>query len=75
MSVADTLIHVDENLDAMDREKIVESIRKIPGVISPKFNPGKEHMLLVAFDPEGTKSIDLLDNVKNLGYHAELVGL
>lgn len=75
MSVADTMIHVDEALNVSERERIVDTIRKIPGVIAPRFNAGKDHMLFVAFDPEGTKSTDLLENVKRLGYHAELIGL
>ncbi len=75
MNVADTLIHVDEELDVSAREKIAESVRNLPGVIATRFNPGKEHMLSVAFDPEGTHEIDLLESVRKLGYHAELIGL
>ncbi len=75
MNLADTLIHIDENLDGSSQERIIESMRGIPGVISPRFNQNKEHMLLVAFDPMGTHSTDLLENVKKLGYHAELIGL
>jgi hypothetical protein len=75
MNVADTLIHIDENLDDVAQERIVQRMREIPGVLAPRFNKNKEHMLLIAFDPEGTQSINLLENVKKLGYHAELVGL
>jgi hypothetical protein len=75
MSVADTLLHVDEDLDLSARERIVENIRNIPGVISPRFNPGKEHLLLVAFDPSEIQSRGLLENIRNQGYHAELIGL
>ncbi|MHC4433305.1 MAG: hypothetical protein ACYTBS_15815 [Planctomycetota bacterium] len=75
MSLADTLIHVDEELSEAEREKIVARMREIPGVISPRFNPGKEHMLSVAFDPEGLRSTELLENVKGMGYHAKLIGL
>jgi len=75
MNVADTLIHVDEDLDISAREKIEESMRDLPGVIATRFNSGKEHMLSVAFDPEGTHEIDLLKSVRKLGYHAELIGL
>jgi len=75
MNVADTLIHVDEDLDSTAREKIEERMRDLVGVIATRFNPGKEHMLSVAFDPEEIHETDLLDNVKKLGYHAELIGL
>jgi hypothetical protein len=75
MSVADVLIHVDENLDSSQKEDIIHTMREIPGVISPRFNPGKEHMLLVAFNPAETKSTDLLTDVRSHGVHAELIGL
>ena len=74
-SVADTLIHVDESLNIPEREKLVQSLREMPGVFSPGFNPHNEHLLIVAFDPEETKSTMLLRNVKSHGYHAELIGL
>ncbi len=75
MSLADTLIHVDEELNALDRNKLVEQMRTIPGVISPRFNPGKDHLLSIAFDSEGIRSTELLENVRKMGYHAELIGL
>lgn len=75
INIADTIIHVDEDLDVSEREKIAESVRNLPGVIASRFNPGKEHLLSVAFDPEGSHEIDLLENVRKLGYHAELMGL
>ena len=75
MSVADTLIHVDEELSALERNNLVERMRGIPGVIAPRFNPGKDHLLSIAFDPAGIRSTELLENVRKLGYHAELIGL
>jgi hypothetical protein len=75
MSVADTLIHIDETLDAKARDAIETELREVPGVISSHFNPEKEHMLLVAFDPADIRSYDLLRRVRNHGYHAELIGL
>ncbi len=75
MSIADTLIHIDETLDAGTREAIEAELRDVPGVISSHFSPDKEHMLLVAFDPEDVRSSDLLRRVRNHGYHAALIGL
>ncbi len=75
MSLADTLIHIDETLDARARHAIERELREMPGVISSHFNPEKQHMLLVAFDPEDIRSSDLLQRVRSHGYHAELIGL
>ncbi|MDX1764359.1 MAG: hypothetical protein R3231_08570 [bacterium] len=75
MSVVDTVVHVDEYLDAVQRNNLVERMRDIPGVIYPRFNPGKDHLLSVAFDPAGLWPTDLLENVRKLGYRLELIGL
>jgi len=75
MNIADTLIHVEETLGLKERETLAESIREIPGVIAPRFNQGQDHLLLVAFDPAGIQSNDLLNSVRNKGYHAQLVAL
>lgn len=75
INLADTLIHVDEMLDISEKENIVNDLRGMPGVISSRFNPGKDHLLLVAFDPSETTSRDLLRNVQRHGFHAESIGL
>lgn len=74
-SLADTLIHVDENLNGSEKENLVSSLKGMPGVISSGFNSHNDHLLIVAFDPEETRSMALLNDVKRNGYHAELIGL
>ena len=74
MSVSDILIHIDEDLNEQQRKSLEDSMRDINGVVAPRFNSGKEHLLLVAFNPEVTTTSALLANVKSLGYNAQLVG-
>jgi hypothetical protein len=74
MSVSDILIHIDENLDEQQRKSLEESMREINGVVAPRFNSGKEHLLLVAFNPAVTSTAALLARVESHGYNAQLVG-
>jgi hypothetical protein len=74
MNICDILIHVDEPLSEQQRNTLEESVRQIEGVVAPRFNPGKEHLLLVAFNPEVTRAATLLNRVQSAGYSAQLVG-
>lgn len=74
MSVSDILIHINEHLSDQERKTLEESMRRIDGVVAPRFNQGKKHLLLVAFDPVATSTEALLAKVQALGYHAQLVG-
>jgi hypothetical protein len=46
----------------------------IDGVIAPRFNKEREHLLLVSYNSD-TTSLPLLNKIKNEGYKAQLVGL
>lgn len=74
MNISDVMIHIPENLDTEARSVLESRMRDLDGVIAPRFNPGKEHLLVVAFDPDKTRSVDLLSAVKTAGYNAQLVG-
>jgi hypothetical protein len=75
MNITDVMIHINETLGEEARASLEDKMRKIEGVISPKFNPGKEHLLMVAFDPDKTKALVLLDQARAAGYTAQLVSM
>ncbi|MDD5242080.1 MAG: hypothetical protein PHG47_10255 [Sulfuricella sp.] len=74
MNVSDILIHINDSLSEQQRKALEESMRQIDGVVAPRFNPGKEHLLLVAFNPDATSTAALLAQVQSFGYNAQLVG-
>lgn len=74
MNIIDVMIHINENTSEDNRCALIESMRKIDGVISPGFNTGKEHLLIVAFNPEKTSQAVLLEKTRSAGYTAQLVG-
>lgn len=74
MSISDIMIHINEPLSGEARSALEEAMRQVEGVVAPRFNPGKEHLLVVAFDPARVNTAVLLDKVRAAGYTAQLVG-
>lgn len=74
MNISDVMIHISEKLDAGARSALEARMRDLDGVIAPRFNPGKGHLLVVAFDPDKSRPIELLGAVQAAGYTAQLVG-
>lgn len=75
MSIADIMIHINETLNDEARASLEDAMRKVEGVVSPRFNAGKEHLLMVAFDPDKIKAAALLEQTRAAGYTAQLVSM
>jgi hypothetical protein len=73
VNLVDTLIYVPETSGPEQREALERRLRSSPGVIAPRFNPGREHLLLVAYNAEQTSSDQLLRQVRAEGVEARLV--
>lgn len=74
-SISDVMIHINETLSAEARSTLEEGMRQIEGVIAPRFNPGKDHLMVIAFNTEQTKASVLLEKTRAAGYTAQLVGM
>ena len=74
MNISDVMIHINEKLDIEARSALEARMRNLDGVIAPRFNPGKDHLLVVAFDPDKARPAELLGMVQAAGYAAQLVG-
>ncbi len=75
MQLTDVLIHVNNEIDENERDNLVEQLRDMDGVIAPRFNEDKQHLLLVSYNSDAISSLSLLNEVKGKGYKAQLVGL
>jgi hypothetical protein len=75
MNISDVMIHIKEPLNEEARTALETALQKIEGVVSPRFNPGKEHLLMVAYDTERTSTAALLEKTRTAGYTARLVGM
>lgn len=74
MNISDVLIHIDPLLGDDQRKVMEESLRGLEGVVAPRFNPGQPHLLVVAFDPDKVRAMELLARVREQGCRAQLVG-
>jgi cation transport ATPase len=75
MNISDVIIHIDQTLTTEARTSLENAMRKIEGVVSPGFNAGKEHLLIVTYDTEKTTTAALLEKAREAGYSAQLVGM
>ena len=73
--LSDVMIHINESLDEEARAALEDAMLKIEGVVSPRFNPGKEHLLVIAYDADKTSTAALLEKARARGYTAQLVGM
>lgn len=74
MNISDVMIHINESLKQDELTSLENAMRQIEGVVSPRFNPGKPHLLMIAFNPEKTTTATLLKTARAAGYTAQLVG-
>ncbi len=70
----DIVIHINEKMDDHYRERFSSDVSQCEGVISVNLQDNRPHLMIVAYDPVETGSLDVLSNVRNQGVHAQLVG-
>lgn len=75
MNISDVMIHINEPMNDEARSSLENTLRKVDGVVTPRFNAGKEHLLVVAYDTEATNTTILLEKTRQAGYTAQLVGM
>ena len=75
MNISDTMIHINESLGNEARSSLEDAMREVEGVVSPRFNAGKEHLLVIAYDTDKTDTATLLNKARSAGYTAQLVGM
>jgi hypothetical protein len=75
MSISDVMIHINETLNTEARASLESAMRGIEGVVSPRFNAGKEHLLVIAYNTTKTSASALLEKARAQGYTAQLIGM
>lgn len=74
-NISDVMIHINESLSTEARASLENTLRKVEGVVTPRFNPGKDHLLVIAYDTEKTSTAVLLEKTRAAGFTAQLVGM
>ncbi len=68
------VVHINEELDRDLQETLSQKIGSLNGVYSADVQEKHPHLMIVDYDPNQTKSLDVLSGVNNSGVHAQLVG-
>lgn len=74
MHINDVVIHVNESLDTGARHDLEDRMRNIEGVIAPRFNDRRTHLMMVAYNSDHIRTSALLEEVRRQGYHAQSCG-
>lgn len=72
---SDIIIHIDEDLADEAIHELERDLSWVPGVFCACVNDRARHLMLVDYDPESTRSGELLSVVRGHGIGAELVGM
>jgi hypothetical protein len=72
--IADFMLHIDETLSRDALRKLEDIVRRNDAVISVGVPAGKNHLMMVAYNPRRGRATDILQSVEREGCHAELVG-
>ena len=75
MQLANVLIHINEIPNEPEKDRLMEQLRSLRGVIALRFSLEKDHFMFVSYNSETIKSAALLDKVKENGFKAQLIGL
>ena len=75
IQLVDVTIHIDRDTDDTTRREVENALRGIDGVISVHMPEDERHLIVVEYNPDATKSLDLLNAVQAVAGHAELIGL
>nr|WP_197703250.1 hypothetical protein [Sulfurifustis variabilis] len=69
------MLHIDENITHNDREELRDRVLAREGVMAAAYHDDKPHLLVVEYDPDVVSARAILEIVKGIGVHAELIGL
>ncbi len=73
--LVEVLIHSRDALDESAAGQVIEKLSQLTGVSDTHYNPRRNHLLIVSYDPHVIKPVRLLAVLHEFGYKTQLVGL
>ncbi|HHZ88143.1 MAG TPA: ATP-binding protein [Chromatiaceae bacterium] len=68
------IVHVDDELGAGHRYRVVDSLQAQSGITEAHFTPNRPHLMVVDYDPAEINAVDVLNHVKAQRLSAVLIG-
>lgn len=75
MHTTDFVVHINETLSQPALEAIEEDIRHGNGVITVGHRLDKPHLVQVLYDSNKTRMVEIVQEVRKHGLHAQAIGL
>ncbi len=73
--LVEVLIHSQDAFDESTAGQVIEKLAQLTGVSDTRYNPRRNHLLMVSYNPDVIKPVQLLAVMHELGYKTQLVGL
>jgi len=68
------VMHVDNNLDYIERREIEDELLHESGVTAAHFNEHRPHLMVVEYDPSEVNYMQIMTRVNHSNIHAERIG-
>ena len=73
--IAETLLHIDEELSAQQQQALLTSIGNSETGLFSSRHSTKEHLMFVAYDTQQMTAQEITSIAHNSGYHAQIINL
>ncbi len=73
--LVDVTLHINEELDQVDRNKLCDELLHISGVNSADASGGKPHLMIVEYNPDVVDPMIFIEYAKQRGLHMQLIGM
>ena len=73
--LAEVTFHIDEATSHDERERFRDTLLAMDGVIAAAYHDERPHLMLIEYNPDVIHSIEFVNAARDLGLHAELIGL
>lgn len=74
-NITDTMIHTRELLSDREFEALSDRVHRDEGIVSMSRNPHTPRFLIVVYNAARTRSMTILETVRQQGYQASLLGI
>lgn len=74
-NITDTMIHTRELLSDREFKVLSDRVHRDEGIVSMSRNPHTPRFLIVVYNAARTRSMTILEMVRQQGYQASLLGI
>ncbi|MDT8386539.1 MAG: ATP-binding protein [Thiogranum sp.] len=73
--MTDVTLHITENTDHAQREKLRDSLLAMNGVMAAAYHDERPHLMIIEYDPNIVEAVEFVEHTRREGLHSQLVGM